>query len=54
MAKNATPNGVTSFGAIIPRPEYRMSLSDPFVAVRIGNYNAKPADDKTVRARWIG
>lgn len=35
MAKHATPNGVTSFAAIIPRPEDRMRPSDEIVAVRI-------------------
>jgi uronate dehydrogenase len=43
-----------AFGELTGRMFVDEGRLDAFVAVRIGNYNPKPADDKTVRARWIG
>jgi uronate dehydrogenase len=43
-----------AFGELTGRMFVDEGRLDAFVAVRIGNYNAKPADDEIVRARWIG
>jgi hypothetical protein len=43
-----------AFGELTGRMFVDEGRLDAFVAVRIGNYNPKPADDEALRARWIG
>ena len=43
-----------AFGELTGRMFVDEGRLDAFVAVRIGNYNPKPAGDEALRARWIG